>query len=516
MKKYIKLFLFIFLFSFFSSLPLTAAQWGIKEDYERPRVQKTLLEKLLSGDTIYYLLEQQEGNLPLTPEERKFQTDLLSQAINAWPTHVLQQIEKSGRAEEFADILPLLQKKARLEETSVHKDADIQLLLATSEHLEKLCSEDAEGCILFEKLIVIPRAISYASGTNNYEKLLSILIHEVGHSLGLADQYYQGAEQNASATHSSSNRIDSYDAIMSYADSLACDDVDGFINLMDLTLKNRYGSFNERAQKGWKSFCDDTVYKNAKVLNRKKYTIGNRSYEYDEEGNIKHTKYQLPFFYHEKPLTPLQNNRYLMEVWHEYWTLQIGEKEITFKNGEHFLTAERTTDASGVTWRFPFLEESGAVSLTEKNCISLLYADKTLYVQAFFNEQDKILSTMTVFWNHTNMGKNSVIDTLLTNEGSPIEAVLNSTPAFQQQGVCKFEYNFAPLLTVEQGKIVSRNEQNMNKLSRENKIPLTAIVINALQVCDKMKKTEQDYKRYLEDTKHICKFFQKMEKEFYN
>jgi len=83
----------------------------------------------------------------------------------------------------------------------------------------------------------------------NEHEVIGVLVHELGHFYGLGDQYREGVE-NASLTHSTSDRIDGTDSIMSSGYDLRCDDVDGFINLIDFALFKRQGSYSARAKQG--------------------------------------------------------------------------------------------------------------------------------------------------------------------------------------------------------------------------------------------------------------------------
>ncbi len=511
MKKYIRFF-FVFI-SFFSALSVAAAQWGIKNDHVLPRKKRTPIEKFLSSETIYYYLNDE--SLFTSMEQATYQS-LLIQAVKAWPTYALHQIEQSGRSEEFADIIPLLKSEVKLKKTSDRTLADIQLLAASNKDLTEMCGQHVKGCIVFDVLIVIPKIISYADKTDNYQEVLGILTHEVGHCYGLADQYYSGAEENASSVHSTSNRVDSDKSIMSYANELSCDDVDGFINLIDLNQQKMFGSYSTRAQKGWKSFCDNTMYKNAKVLNRSKYTIGNRTYEYDDQGNVKNTQYKLPFFYHNNPITHIHTNKYTMQVWYENWYLTFFEDKIVFQQGNHNFSANRIKNNDGsITWQYPFLEQKGSVTLKEATCSSQLYFDKHLNIDAYFNEQEKIYKTNTSFWNLFSDDTNSFFNTLLTDKADPLQATILSEPPFQAKGQCKVKYDFTELLTVEQGKVTSTNEKNMLHLVQETEIPYSDILLEAVSLCNKMNETEQQGRRYLEDTANICKFFSQIESQYY-
>lgn len=513
MKKSITFFLFLnFLLV---ALPLFSGQapWGVMDDYVEPRNKEIPLEKFLSGKIIYYFMEEEDGQPAPELAEQMANQSLFLRAVNAWPAYALQQIEKAGRTEEFADLLPLLKQKPNLQRTNDRKQADVQVLFASPSELRSNCDETALACFIFNKLIIVPEVVTYHDKSTNYNEVLSSLIHEVGHFYGMADQYYNGAEKNASAVYSTSDRIDSDNSLMAYSKKLSCDDADGFINLIDITQNRLKGQFSPRAQKGWQSFCDDTLYKKAKVVNRKSYSIGNRTHEYDADGNLKHTHYQAPFFYHQVPLSHLRENRYFMRTLTGDWKLTFYEDEIVFENGKNILSAKREERVDGIHWTFPFMEEDATVTLQENTCRTNLHFDNAFSIFTFFDEQEKIYRTEGMLWNLSN--KKSTINTLLTNQSDKLIAYLDSEPAFGEKGVCSLKYDFSPLMTLEGEEITFVDNEVMKKLTADKKLPRTALLLGAIDLCKKMKTQELQRKSSLEESSQFCNFFRNMEEKFY-
>jgi len=202
------------------------------------------VDKFISGQKISYYLEYDFTiNLQM---DMKY-TQIVMEAFKIWPAFARQQIIDSGRAQEFADIMPLLERGVLLQKVSTGTPFDIKILFKSNSPISASCGEGAEGCFhKYDKRITNPALrANYA----NEHEVIGVLVHELGHFYGLGDQYREGVE-NASLTHSTSDRIDGTDSIMSSGYDLRCDDVDGFINLIDFALFKRQGSYSARAKQG--------------------------------------------------------------------------------------------------------------------------------------------------------------------------------------------------------------------------------------------------------------------------
>lgn len=94
-----------------------------------------------------------------------------------------------------------------------------------------------------------------------------IRMHEIGHSLGLDEQYKSGLEGNASRRYSSAI---AGKGVMNKSKSISCDDADGIVNLIDIALGNARGG-----DKGWKSLCPKSpeYYVRGQSAMRGPYTI---------------------------------------------------------------------------------------------------------------------------------------------------------------------------------------------------------------------------------------------------
>ena len=282
MKKYLKIVISI------SILLITttafAFDWGIFAEYDEESMDSYALYKAIHGIpikyTVYTLSYDQlkmkdidEGDPSThklseiisevvgTVEEEKM-VESIEQAFYTWFEDTWAMIEEDGRTKEFEDIKDILLSKIKLKKVSHSaKDADLLFIFSTPNYMHYYCGEDAGACIIdlgnMYAIIVI-----HPSYYDNQDYALAATIHEIGHYFALSDQYKEF--KHNSLIHSTEDRIGNYASVMgaNYDTHLSCDDVDGFINLIDLTLyfENRYSEkdfmgFSKRAFFGWKSFC---------------------------------------------------------------------------------------------------------------------------------------------------------------------------------------------------------------------------------------------------------------------
>ena len=158
---------------------------------------------------------------------------MLRQNYQAWFNFALQTVKESGREKEFEDLLPALRTQV-----VVQKDCaapDILFFILPAQEMEKACrSSAALACVdntsVPYKLYFSPKKglANWASGGNE-----NMLAHELGHTLGLADQYRYGRINSSMVYHTP----DSSKGIMSNAKrgiTFSCDEADGLINLLDV------------------------------------------------------------------------------------------------------------------------------------------------------------------------------------------------------------------------------------------------------------------------------------------
>ena len=283
----------------FNAPACMAAPWGIVDAYveESPDYSTITssnhmhfaLHKFLTDTPIRYAIHFDEypGQTPDTDLQWEQQVmPLIEQAFASWPQQTLAFVENAGRKKEFKDIFPLLKRhNARLERTTTQQ-ADI--LFDFSNYKGAALSFNTQN-LQEQKRLRLPNPAYF--GEEEMKKIPVFLLHEVGHYYGLGDRYQEGISGN-SPTYSSTGDTDS-NSIMasSLGTQLTCDDVDGFINLLDITLFLNRHQYSPRAKKGWASFCSrDKMYAQAKELNRAALFDGNYIYRFNVDGTVKSKK----------------------------------------------------------------------------------------------------------------------------------------------------------------------------------------------------------------------------------
>ncbi|MBR4508841.1 MAG: hypothetical protein IKP23_05190 [Elusimicrobiaceae bacterium] len=202
-------------------------------------------------------------------------SNMITNGFQIWFSDTKAAIEKAGRQQEFADIMPILNKSVTpISDTSRQYERDYRIPVVnfhftTENKMHSICGNyeaaACEGSSSFgADIISVHPYTTQKSEWFSRNQIKLILIHEIGHYYGLADQY-RDAAWNADKEYSTKDRIKDGSSVMAsgYTSHLKCDDIDGFINLIDFTLaKQNDGNFSKRAQKGWASFCNGKGYKN--------------------------------------------------------------------------------------------------------------------------------------------------------------------------------------------------------------------------------------------------------------
>lgn len=227
-----------------------AAPWGVisnyvNEDSTDKTGERFLLRKILAGQTLSVGLQQNE----YTDKHYDKLSRLIALSYNNWFANAARHIEKAGREAEFADILPLLRRGIHLQISDYGKD--LQVVFMPLKQIQLLCGRASAGCYSLNESIphiylpsntTLLNILSY--GQQNKK---NIITHEIGHSLGFSDQYFQARSINSDEIYGSAEERPT---VMQHSRDLTCDDADGIINLIDLTLGTRRGGNN-----GWKTLC---------------------------------------------------------------------------------------------------------------------------------------------------------------------------------------------------------------------------------------------------------------------
>lgn len=266
-----------------------AAPWGAMADYDSPRPKRPkeqavrdivpsenageryLLKKVLAGQPIKVRMEEENGS----PETWEAFRDKVQEAYNSWFLYTAKEIQKARREQEFADILPTLEKGIPLQFVSSEEDISVEFV--DREEISWLCdSKNAGACYVFGgreiPVIYVPKNPKRA-GINPFTQsagkvFFANLTHEIGHSLGFSDQYIMARDSNTHTVYRGENTDKTI--MNSRSLSLTCDDADGVINLIDITRKNKRGG-----QRGWRSLCKKSTayYVNGSQLGTGPYGI---------------------------------------------------------------------------------------------------------------------------------------------------------------------------------------------------------------------------------------------------
>lgn len=224
-------------------------------------------------------------------------TELIEQNLIAWPTQTAAFIKRAGRADEFADIMPLL-SSVKVEKVTKRAGADVVFIFADMAYIQSRAKGDI-GCGITAdfgtpvEIIILDPNLNLSTQNHPcltgfkdaYDFAKKTLFHETGHYYGLADMY---DTSNISVVYSNSDRF-GRESIMgaSYGGQLDCDDVDGLIKLADRTFYKINRRYNERDNKGWASLCNDgTIYKQGKVQDREPLFSGWKLYQYNPNGDL--------------------------------------------------------------------------------------------------------------------------------------------------------------------------------------------------------------------------------------
>lgn len=238
-----------------------------------------VLLPILQGKTLFVSLQiEREAD-----GDRAVFASFIKDGYNAWFEYVAQQIKEQGRAEEFADVLRLIDRPIPI---SVVKEgpADMQVRVwKDAASLSAHCKNQPVAGCHHENIMEFSKKVKRAE--NRW-----VFIHEIGHSLGLGDQYPSAAQQANPlyASHQVQPGV-----MNDSSKGFGCGDVDGLINLIDYNLKL------ERPNNAWwKSFCpgSEEKYKDGQSSLANRYLLGARNHqwilqEYENGQKIRQTSF---------------------------------------------------------------------------------------------------------------------------------------------------------------------------------------------------------------------------------
>lgn len=285
------------------SVLLWADPWGALTDYDLPSPsenggsslgdssdnvgERYLLRPVLEGRTVKVRVILREE-----PEEAMaFWHEKVQDAYNEWFFNTAKHIRKARREREFADILPLLDRGIPIE--FVEDGEDITIEFVDQKEIAALCAAQWAGaCYVFDG----PKI--YVPGNLRKQKMMVLLLHEIGHSLGFSDQYMLARDGNTHPLYRGDNPDNT--VMNSRQHSLTCDDADGIVNLIDITRNNHRGG-----NSGWRSLCkkSSVYYVGGIQLGIGPYAIRSKD---DDVWNVK--TYQNGALKEEQDFAPRKEN----------------------------------------------------------------------------------------------------------------------------------------------------------------------------------------------------------------
>lgn len=255
------------------------APWGALADFDQPLLpnqqpvqlgERYLLPQILRGEPVRIFIDVAGAS---ENQQESYQT-MIADNYNEWFTRTARLIEQSKREQEFADILVLLKKGVAVEFVSELYTADVVIRIRPFSEVRRWCGLSAAGCYRRVQMarnvheIWLPKDQFLLKVFSRGKVSTSrIGLHEIGHSLGLSDQYEQAIDSTSHPRYASAR---SGKAIMNEANKITCDDADGLINLIDLVRGTARGG-----EEGWKSLCpkSEDYYVRGQSMLRGNYVI---------------------------------------------------------------------------------------------------------------------------------------------------------------------------------------------------------------------------------------------------
>ena len=238
MKKSI----FTFLFTVFACAPNAPGMAHLMNlDLEDPN---HIIKKLKTRTTLNFCIEifdkaENSGTYYNLTESA------LRGSFTEWTIGIAFKIRDAGRRQEFEDILPILEKnfEINIEPCSQLKTYDLALAVFDNEDYSRMPPEVYRARYFEEgrhpeiqmRKRLFERDAAIQFGTVGFGKkpdpLYPVIMHELGHHFGLADQYKLGNSSMQYASHKSRPTI--MDKQKKRNKKIMCDDIDGIVTLMD-------------------------------------------------------------------------------------------------------------------------------------------------------------------------------------------------------------------------------------------------------------------------------------------
>lgn len=198
-----------------------------------------------------------DGVWDLIPQERKNEFKALRPYLTAPKINRVSKTDKIlsnpvynlDGIREFVPRLELLPPSAQS-----NTQADTIFIITDPDTVIHQCRAITEGCHI-KGVIVLPNTISDR-----------LLLHEMGHAFGLADQYYDGLDNADNTLGASSIKLNSL--MTGNSNKITCDEADGAVFLLSCKL-------GLSSIKSWKSICTRNIrIKNCQVEETQEYLAG--------------------------------------------------------------------------------------------------------------------------------------------------------------------------------------------------------------------------------------------------
>ena len=236
----------------------------------------TLLPRILSGQPIRVNIQ---ADWKINEGVCNHLKQQVQKAYNAWFKNAADMIKKRQREYEFQDVLPALERDVPIEancpgaNSKVVAPADLTVDFKYNlKQVQKECKENTVGCLQISRngdpmKVIVPGIPQSNEGPiSSWEQQNNVLLHELGHTLGLADAYKGKNDPHASKTHRSKHH--EFNTVMNSGGELSLrpDDADGLINIMDAwTVHNEqqkhphtwHKHVSPRILKGWNGLDRD-------------------------------------------------------------------------------------------------------------------------------------------------------------------------------------------------------------------------------------------------------------------